>query len=292
MEPYFSSNYFELKIKLITRVNASQCGFKMYLSAPVTAEDGRARPDSRFQVSDDHQSEFELATDAIKPNYNRNRSEPSLNRDYEISIGSIILRVNYKKATCTTTSINPNIFVWAESSRLVAFTNQRLICSASVPLKPRTQLPKGETMMNFAASICRRVNLKELVATAPVYTGATDASGGGMSLVFRRWATKKTAGSTKNGRDSKPKNLGVKKYGGERVIPGNIIVRQRGTRFHPGDYVGMGKDHTLFALVEGRVKFETNKLTKRKWIHVEPKAGHTLHPIYADSTAAVKVTAV
>ncbi|CAM8925119.1 unnamed protein product [Rhodiola kirilowii] len=147
-------------------------------------------------------------------------------------------------------------------------------------------------MMNFAASICRRVNLKELVAIAPVYTGATDASGGGMSLVFRRWATKKTAGSTKNGRDSKPKNLGVKKYGGERVIPGNIIVRQRGTRFHPGDYVGMGKDHTLFALVEGRVKFETNKLTKRKWIHVEPKAGHTLHPIYADSTAAEKVTAV
>ncbi|RZC68277.1 hypothetical protein C5167_031540 [Papaver somniferum] len=59
----------------------------------------------------------------------------------------------------------------------------------------------------------------------------------------RRWATKKAAGSSKNGRDSNPKNLG-------RVIPGNIIVRQRGTRFHPGNYVGIGKDHTLFALKE------------------------------------------
>ncbi|KAL0681074.1 hypothetical protein Bca4012_047921 [Brassica carinata] len=97
---------------------------------------------------------------------------------------------------------------------------------------------------------------------------------------IERWATKKTAGSTKNGRDSKPKNLGVKKFGGENVIPGNIIVRQRGTRFHPGDYVGIGKDHTLFALKEGRVRFEKNKITGRKWIHVDPKGGHVLHPIY------------
>ncbi|KAL3568558.1 hypothetical protein D5086_031209 [Populus alba] len=109
-------------------------------------------------------------------------------------------------------------------------------------------------------------------------------SSGGLSLMFRRWATKKQAGSTKNGRDSKPKNLGVKKFGGERVIPGNIIVRQRGTRFHPGDYVGMGKDHTLFALKEGNVKFETNKLTGRKWVHVEPKYGYELHPIYTKAS--------
>lgn len=66
----------------------------------------------------------------------------------------------------------------------------------------------------------------------------------------------------------------------QRVIPGNIIVRQRGTRFHPGDYVGIGKDHTLYALKEGCVKFERNKLTGRKWVHVEPKDGHILHPIY------------
>ncbi|XP_074287201.1 uncharacterized protein LOC141612344 [Silene latifolia] len=135
--------------------------------------------------------------------------------------------------------------------------------------------------MNFAASLCRRVNLRELVTSVPAYASATDVSGVGLPLVFRRWATKKTGGSTKNGRDSKPKNLGVKKFGGERVIPGNIIVRQRGTRFHPGNYVGIGKDHTLYALKEGTVKFEKHKLSGRKWVHVEPKYGPVLHPIYA-----------
>ncbi|VFQ78338.1 unnamed protein product [Cuscuta campestris] len=140
-------------------------------------------------------------------------------------------------------------------------------------------------MANFTA-LFRRLSIKELASNAPVYSSGRDASGEGLSLVLRRWATKKTAGSTKNGRDSKPKNLGVKKFGGERVIPGNIIVRQRGTRFHPGDYVGLGKDHTLFALKEGCVKFERNKLTGRKWVHVVPKDGYLLHPIYATSAAA------
>ncbi|KAJ6704567.1 50S RIBOSOMAL PROTEIN L27 [Salix viminalis] len=107
-------------------------------------------------------------------------------------------------------------------------------------------------MMNFTTMLCKRLSVKELVTNVPVYPSITDGSSGGLSLMFRRWATKKQAGSTKNGRDSKPKNLGVKKFGGERVIPGNIIVRQRGTRFHPGDYVGMGKDHTLYALKEGK----------------------------------------
>lgn len=139
--------------------------------------------------------------------------------------------------------------------------------------------------MNHAASLFRRLNIRELVSSAPIYNSATDVSGEGLTLIFRRWATKKTAGSTKNGRDSKPKNLGVKKYGGERVVPGNIIVRQRGTRFHPGDYVGMGKDHTLFALKEGKVKFERNKLTGRKWVLVEPKEGHVLHPVYSNVAA-------
>ncbi|XP_057520910.1 uncharacterized protein LOC130801153 [Amaranthus tricolor] len=137
--------------------------------------------------------------------------------------------------------------------------------------------------MNFAASLCQRVNLRQLVSTFPAYAAATDASGAGLALVFRRWATKKTAGSSKNGRDSKPKFLGVKKFGGERVIPGNIIVRQRGTRFHPGDYVGIGKDHTLYALKEGHVKFEKHKLSGRKWVHVEPKDGHVIHPVYAEA---------
>lgn len=69
-------------------------------------------------------------------------------------------------------------------------------------------------------------------------------------------AHKKGQGSVKNGRDSKSKRLGVKKFGGEKVIAGNILIRQRGTKWVPGKYVGMGKDHTLFALVHGNVKFD------------------------------------
>ena len=70
-------------------------------------------------------------------------------------------------------------------------------------------------------------------------------------------AHKKAGGSSRNGRDSDGRRLGVKKFGGELVIGGNIIVRQRGTKWHPGQNVGMGKDHTLFALVEGKVLFKT-----------------------------------
>lgn len=72
-------------------------------------------------------------------------------------------------------------------------------------------------------------------------------------------AQKKAGSSTKNGRDSESKRLGVKKYGGEAVIPGNIIIRQRGTKFYPGANVGIGKDHTLFALTNGKVLFETKE---------------------------------
>ncbi len=68
-------------------------------------------------------------------------------------------------------------------------------------------------------------------------------------------ATKKAGGSSRNGRDSAGRRLGVKKFGGEVVVPGNIIIRQRGTKYHPGNAVGMGRDHTLFALVEGQVSF-------------------------------------
>lgn len=83
-------------------------------------------------------------------------------------------------------------------------------------------------------------------------------------------AHKKGGGSTRNGRDSQSKRLGVKRYGGERVIPGNIIVRQRGTKFHPGVNVGMGRDHTIFATVKGFVVFETFK-GDRKQISVYPE---------------------
>ena len=72
-------------------------------------------------------------------------------------------------------------------------------------------------------------------------------------------AHKKAGGSSRNGRDSAGRRLGVKKFGGEIVVPGNIIVRQRGTKFYPGDNVGMGKDHTLFALENGAVKFITKR---------------------------------
>ncbi|MBZ0308975.1 MAG: 50S ribosomal protein L27 [Anaerolineae bacterium] len=82
-------------------------------------------------------------------------------------------------------------------------------------------------------------------------------------------AHKKGGGSSRNGRDSHSKRLGVKKYGGQYVIPGNIIIRQRGTQFHPGMNVGIGKDHTIFATAEGVVKFHM-KRDGRKYISVEP----------------------
>ncbi len=82
-------------------------------------------------------------------------------------------------------------------------------------------------------------------------------------------AHKKAGGSSRNGRDSAGRRLGVKKYGGEIVVPGNIIVRQRGTKVHPGDNVGMGKDHTLFALKKGRVSF-ARKAARRTFVSVTP----------------------
>ncbi|ACT57870.1 50S ribosomal protein L27 [Hirschia baltica] len=82
-------------------------------------------------------------------------------------------------------------------------------------------------------------------------------------------AHKKSGGSSRNGRDSESKRLGVKKYGGEVVIPGNIIVRQRGTQYYPGDNVGMGKDHTIFAKVEGSVNFR-KRAGGRQYINVLP----------------------
>ena len=81
-------------------------------------------------------------------------------------------------------------------------------------------------------------------------------------------AHKKAGGSSRNGRDSAGRRLGVKKFGGENVIPGNIIVRQRGTEFHPGANVGIGKDHTLYSLIEGRVAFHDGKLG-RKFVSVD-----------------------
>ena len=82
-------------------------------------------------------------------------------------------------------------------------------------------------------------------------------------------ATKKAGGSSRNGRDSAGRRLGVKRFGGQLVVPGNIIVRQRGTKIHPGDHVGIGKDHTLFSLVKAKVQFTTKKLN-RTFVSVIP----------------------
>ncbi len=83
-------------------------------------------------------------------------------------------------------------------------------------------------------------------------------------------AHKKAGGSSRNGRDSQSKRLGVKRYGGELISAGSIIVRQRGTQVHPGENVGMGKDHTLFAKKEGTVSFSVKGLFKRKTVSIVP----------------------
>jgi len=81
-------------------------------------------------------------------------------------------------------------------------------------------------------------------------------------------AHKKAGSSTKNGRDSNSKRLGVKRYDGQVVVPGTIIIRQRGTRFHPGSNVGLGRDYTIFSLIEGKVKFEPYAKGRRKQVSV------------------------
>ena len=82
-------------------------------------------------------------------------------------------------------------------------------------------------------------------------------------------ATKKAGGSSRNGRDSAGRRLGVQKYGGQLVVPGNIIVRQRGTKIFPGENVGMGKDHSIFSVVKGKVFFKKNK-SDRTYVSVKP----------------------
>jgi large subunit ribosomal protein L27 len=84
-------------------------------------------------------------------------------------------------------------------------------------------------------------------------------------------AHKKAGGSSRNGRDTAGRRLGVKKFGGEAVVPGNIIIRQRGTKWHPGDNVGIGKDHTIFALIGGKVQF-AKKSGGRTFVSVTPPA--------------------
>ena len=85
-------------------------------------------------------------------------------------------------------------------------------------------------------------------------------------------AHKKAGGSSRNGRDSESKRLGVKRYGGQEVLAGNILVRQRGTQFHPGVNVGLGKDHTLFALIDGHVEFSLKGPKRQRTVSIVPAA--------------------
>mmetsp|Transcript_8221 Transcript_8221/g.24518 ORF Transcript_8221/g.24518 Transcript_8221/m.24518 type:complete len:169 (-) Transcript_8221:577-1083(-) len=95
-------------------------------------------------------------------------------------------------------------------------------------------------------------------------------AGSSVNLLQTRGASKKAGGSTQNGKDSNPKMLGLKRSGGQECKAGAIIVRQRGTQFHPGTNVGMGRDHTLFALIPGRAVFARSRHTKRRSVSVEP----------------------
>ncbi|KAL2613691.1 hypothetical protein R1flu_025383 [Riccia fluitans] len=147
------------------------------------------------------------------------------------------------------------------------------------------------TIGGLVKRLARPEGFSALRISNPSSSDVIGSEGGGLSLLLRRWATKKAGGSTQNGRDSLPKNLGVKKSGGQKVIPGNIIVRQRGTKFHPGNFVGLGRDHTLFALASGQVRFERNRFTGRKWVHVDPEGGIPIHPVYQDMKIATKENA-
>ncbi|KAL6766518.1 MRPL27 [Auxenochlorella protothecoides x Auxenochlorella symbiontica] len=100
--------------------------------------------------------------------------------------------------------------------------------------------------------------------------GQGAVAGSALQLQQLRWASKKQGGSTQNNKGQNPQNLGIKMYGGQRCIPGNIIVRQRGTEFHPGANVGMGKDHTLFALIPGNIQFSFDKRRKRRMVAILP----------------------
>lgn len=130
----------------------------------------------------------------------------------------------------------------------------------------------------------RPLQLFEQPAAAAAGT-CPDTAAAPLFLLLRRWASKKAGGSTQNGRDSLPKNLGVKKYGGQEVKAGHILVRQRGTRFYPGEFVGMGRDHTLFALQPGKVRFSKNSFGGRKFVHVDPTGGPPLHPAFQNLEA-------
>lgn len=135
-------------------------------------------------------------------------------------------------------------------------------------------------MLARARSVVRSSAARALAAsTTRSETGERELARGAQSI-FVRFASKKQGGSSNNGRDSNPKFLGLKRGHGEVVRPGYVIARQRGTKWHPGTNCGIGKDHTLFALVQGKVHFSTDKLKGRKVVHVAPLSPE--HPKYVE----------
>jgi|TARA_B110000008_G_C16787065_1_gene491104 large subunit ribosomal protein L27 len=126
-------------------------------------------------------------------------------------------------------------------------------------------------MSSLVTSVLVGGRVASLVAKQQLQIGAavgTNLQSCPPVLGFRRWATKKAGGSTKNGRDSKPKFLGVKVYGGGAIRAGGIILRQRGKKMMNDVNVGMGRDHTLFALKDGKVKFRYDKIKKKQFVSV------------------------
>ncbi len=121
------------------------------------------------------------------------------------------------------------------------------------------------TTNNFNTNNARASLLSSLLSFSLVVLGGEQPQ----QQIRVRLASKKAGGSTSNGRDSNPKFLGIKKYGGELVRPGNIIARQRGTKWHPGENCGIGTDHTLFSLVDGKVKFTKNRVKGRTIVNIE-----------------------
>ena len=125
---------------------------------------------------------------------------------------------------------------------------------------------KNNTTNNFNTNNTTRASLlSSLLSFSKVVLGGEQPQ----QQIRVRLASKKAGGSTSNGRDSNPKFLGIKKYGGELVRPGNIIARQRGTKWHPGENCGIGTDHTLFSLVDGKVKFTKNRVKGRTIVNIE-----------------------
>ncbi|DBA02247.1 TPA: hypothetical protein N0F65_007657 [Lagenidium giganteum] len=148
----------------------------------------------------------------------------------------------------------------------------RVVCHWSAVVTPR-----GSRMASIMAMGMSRVFGSAMPAARLATQHSAFMPESSIFALSRRWASKKAGGSTKNGRDSESKRLGVKKFGGEAVRSGNIIIRQRGTKYHPGRGVGMGKDHTIFATRDDYVRFWYNVPKKRQEVSVKD----TMHPIRA-----------